>query len=253
MNLDQKVIAITGAARGLGLSMAKVFAAKGAQLALIDVNQDRLKEVEESFSKAGIRAKAYAVDITDEDTVITLFEMIVQDFGTLNGLVNNAGITRDGMLIKVVDGAVVRRMSLKNWNAVINVNLTGTFLCGREAAAQMVEHNAEGVIINISSIAKAGNYGQSNYSAAKAGVAALSVTWAKELSRHNIRVAAIAPGFIATEMTASMRDDVIEETRRSIPLKRFGSPEEIAETAVTIFENDYITGRVLEIDGGMRL
>jgi len=144
-------------------------------------------------------------------------------------------------------------MTLTEWQAVIDVNLTGVFLCAREAAERMIKFNNPGVIINISSLSKAGNMGQSNYSAAKAGVAALTVTWAKELAKNNIRSAAIAPGFIATEMVASMKPDALEKMAEGIPLHRLGQPEEIGHTVVFIFENDYLTGRVIELDGGIRI
>jgi 3-oxoacyl-[acyl-carrier protein] reductase len=178
---------------------------------------------------------------------------VVADFGALHGLVNNAGILRDGLLLKVKDGEIVKKMSLAEWQAVIDVNLTGVFLCGREAATKMVELGCAGAIINISSVSRAGNMGQTNYSAAKAGVAAMSVTWAKELARYNIRSAAIAPGFIGTEMIASMKPEALAKMEAQIPLRRVGTPEEIAHTAAFIFENDYITGRVIETDGGIRL
>jgi len=144
-------------------------------------------------------------------------------------------------------------MSLEQWQSVIDVNLTGVFLCGREAAAQMVEAGNEGVIVNISSISRAGNMGQSNYAACKAGVVALTTTWARELARHGIRVGAVAPGFIETEMTASMRQDMLDKLTSGVPLKRLGQPENIAQSVQFIFENDYFTGRVIECDGGLRL
>ncbi len=143
-------------------------------------------------------------------------------------------------------------VGLAEWQAVIDVNLTGVFLCGREAAAKFIELGSEGVIVNISSISRAGNMGQTNYSAAKAGVATLTVTWAKELARYGIRTAAIAPGFIATKMVASMKPESLAKMEAQIPLGRLGTPNEIAHTVAFIFENDYVTGRVFEIDGGIR-
>lgn len=253
MQLEGKTVAITGAAQGLGLSMAKAFASKGARIALIDINADTLGSAADQCRAIGVDAQAYTVDISDEVAVVALFEAIARDFNGLNGLINNAGITKDALLLKVEDGKVSKKMSLAAWQAVIDVNLTGSFLCGREAATQMIEHACEGLIINISSISKAGNFGQSNYSAAKAGVAAMATSWAKELSRHNIRAAAIAPGFIATDMVASMDQSALEKLSAGIPMKRLGLPEEIAQLAVSVFENDYLNGRVIEIDGGLRL
>jgi 3-oxoacyl-[acyl-carrier protein] reductase len=157
------------------------------------------------------------------------------------------------MLVKVKDGEIVKTMSLAEWQAVIDVNLTGVFLCGREAAVKMIELGSGGLIINISSVSRAGNMGQTNYSAAKAGVATMAVSWAKELARHGIRAAAIAPGFVGTEMVASMKPEALAKMESQIPLGRVGEPAEIAHTAVFLFENDYITGRVIETDGGIRL
>ena len=144
-------------------------------------------------------------------------------------------------------------MTLDAWQAVIDVNLTGVFLCGREAAKRMIEGGNGGVIINISSISRAGNMGQTNYSAAKAGVQAMAVTWAKELARHGIRCASIAPGFINTEMVAAMKEAAREKLTSGIPLRRMGEPDEIAQTVEFIFENDYVSGRCFDIDGALRL
>ena len=233
--------------------MAVVLAAKGARMALIDLNQEKLDEAVELCKAAGGDAKAYIANVAKEEDVISTFDQIVEDFGTFNGVINNAGILRDGLMLKVKDGEIVKKLSLAEWQAVIDVNLTGVFLCGREAAERMIKLGTEGVIINISSISKAGNMGQSNYSAAKAGVAAMAVTWAKELARYGIRAAAIAPGFIATDMVASMKPEALEKMTAGIPLRRMGTPEEIGHTCAYIFENDYFTGRVVEMDGGLRI
>jgi 3-oxoacyl-[acyl-carrier protein] reductase len=253
MELKNSVIAITGGGQGLGRSMAVVLASKGAKLALIDLNQEKLDETVALCKEAGGDGKAYIANVAKEDDVIATFDQIVADFGNLHGLINNAGILRDGLMLKVKDGEIVKKMTLAEWQAVIDVNLTGVFLCGREAAERMIILGTQGVIINISSISKAGNMGQSNYSAAKAGVAAMAVTWAKELARYGIRAAAIAPGFIATEMVASMKPEALEKMTAGIPLKRMGTPEEIGHTCQYIFENDYFSGRVVEMDGGLRL
>lgn len=253
MDLKSKVIAITGGGQGLGRSMALVLAAKGAKLALIDLNQEKLDEAAQACKDAGGDAKTYIANVAQEDNVIAAFDTIVADFGALHGLINNAGITRDGLTLKFKNGELQKKMSLAEWQAVIDVNLTGVFLCGREAAERMIKLGNEGVIINISSISRAGNMGQINYSAAKAGVAAMAVTWAKEFARYGIRCAAIAPGFIATEMVMSMKPEALEKMSAMIPLKRLGQPEEIGQTCAFIFENDYLTGRVIELDGGIRL
>ncbi|WP_100639398.1 SDR family oxidoreductase [Marinobacter salexigens] len=253
MKLQDSVIAITGSGQGLGLAMAEYLAAKGAKLALIDLTQDKLEEAAAACKAAGAEAKTYLCNVANEDEVETTFAAIAEDFGQLNGLVNNAGILRDGLLVKAKDGEVTKRMELSQWQAVIDVNLTGVFLCGREAATRMIQTRSNGVIINIASISRAGNMGQSNYSAAKAGVSALVPVWAKELARHGIRCMGIAPGFIETEMTASMKPEALEKMTAGIPLKRMGKPEEIASAVAFIFENDYLSGRMIEVDGAMRL
>ena len=253
MKLQDSVIAITGGGQGLGRAMAEYLAARGARLALIDLVPETLDEAVEACVRAGGEARAYLCNVAREEEVAKTFETIAHDFGQLNGLINNAGILRDGFLIKARDGKVERRMELSQWQAGIDVNLTGVFLCAREAATQMVQTGSQGVIINISSISRAGNMGQSNYSAAKAGVAALVPVWAKELARHGIRCMGIAPGFIETEMTASMKPEALEKMTAGIPLRRMGKPEEIASAAAFIFENDYLSGRIIEVDGALRL
>ncbi|QSP94445.1 SDR family oxidoreductase [Marinobacter salinisoli] len=253
MKLQDSVIAITGGGQGLGRSMAIYLAEQGARLALIDLVPEKLEETVTACKHAGGDARAYVCNVAREKDVEETFAAVARDFGRLDGLVNNAGILRDGLLVKAKDGNIAKRMSLAEWQAVIDVNLTGVFLCGREASTHMIQGGNGGVIINISSISRAGNMGQSNYSAAKAGVAALVPVWAKELARHGIRVMGIAPGFIETEMTASMKPEALERMRAGIPLKRMGQPDEIATTVDFIFENDYLTGRIIEVDGGLRL
>lgn len=253
MNVKDKVIVITGGAQGLGLSMAECFAEQGAKLALVDLNDERLAEAVAKCKALGGDAKAYKINVANETEVEQLFNDVVSDFGSVDGLINNAGITRDGLMVKAKDGEIQKRMSLQEWQMVIDVNLTGVFLCGREAATKMIENGTKGVILNISSLSKAGNMGQTNYSATKAGVAAMTVTWAKELSRYGIRSAGIAPGFIATEMVSSMKPEALEKMCKMIPLGRLGEPSEIAKTALYIFENDYFTGRIIEMDGGIRI
>lgn len=253
MKLQDSVIAITGGGQGLGRAMAEYLAGKGAKLALIDLMPEKLDDAIAACKAAGADAKSYVCNVAKEEDVEKTFEAIVKDFGHLNGLVNNAGILRDGLMVKVKDGQVEKRMELAQWQAVIDVNLTGVFLCGREAATQMIKNGDQGAIINIASISRAGNMGQSNYSAAKAGVSALVPVWAKELARYGIRCMGIAPGFIETEMTASMKPEALEKMTAGIPLKRMGKPEEIASAAAFIFENDYVSGRMIEVDGALRL
>jgi 3-oxoacyl-[acyl-carrier protein] reductase len=253
MDIRGKTIVITGGGQGLGRAMAAYLAGSGACLALIDLNAEKLAETAGLCRAAGGSAHTYLANVAREEEVVATFERIVADTGAVHGLINNAGILRDALMIKVKDGKIEKRMSLAEWQAVIDVNLTGVFLCGREAATKMIEQGNPGVIVNISSISRAGNMGQTNYAAAKAGVATMAVTWAREFARYGIRCAAIAPGFIATDMVASMKPETLEKMTAGIPLRRLGTPEEIAHTARFIFENDYITGRVIETDGGIRL
>ncbi len=253
MELKSKTVLVTGAARGLGAAIAKGVAAQGADLALVDLEEASLADTRQACEEFGVTARSYAVDVANEAQVIALFNQTVQDFGRLDGLVNNAGILRDGLLVKTKDGEITGKMSLEDWQAVIDVNLTGVFLCGREAAEHMIRLGEGGCIINLSSISRAGNFGQSNYAATKAGVASLTVVWSKELARHGIRVNAIAPGFVNTEMVASMKPEILEKALASVPLGRLCEPEEIAHTALYMIENDYVDGRIIEIDGAQRI
>ena len=254
MKIAGKTIAITGSGRGLGAAMAKRLASAGARLALVDLDEKALLETQTACVKAGSpMVEFYVANVAEEGPVEALFAKIASDFDALHGLVNNAGITRDALLLKYEDGEQVSKMTLEQWQAVIDVNLTGVFLCGREAAAVMIELACEGCIINISSISRHGNVGQTNYSAAKAGVQAMAVTWAKELARYGIRTASIAPGFIATEMVMAMKPEAREKLTKAIPATRMGEPDEIAQTVQFILENDYVSGRCFDIDGGLRL
>jgi len=252
MDVKDKVVVITGGAGGLGLAMALELAEAGAKLALIDIDQEKLERACADIGDA-TEVQGYSFDITDEEDVVAGFGYIMEDFGKVNILINNAGILCDGMLIKAKDGKVTERMSYEQFQSVINVNLTGSFLCGREAATAMIESGQQGLIINISSLAKVGNMGQTNYSASKAGVAAMSVCWAKELARYNIRSVAIAPGVFDTEMTEAMNPEALARLEQMVPVGRLGKPIEIASTIKFIIENDYVNGRVIEVDGGIRI
>jgi 3-oxoacyl-[acyl-carrier protein] reductase len=260
MQLTHKVIAITGAGQGLGRAMAVYLANRGADIAIIDLNLEHMAETQKQVEATGRKAAVFTCNVANEQQVEKTFTAIPAQLGRLDGLINNAGILRDGLMVKA-KGDEISKLSMPQWQAVMDVNLSGVFLCAREASIQMIKQaqssaeasDCAGCIINISSISRAGNMGQSNYSAAKAGVAAMTVTWAKELARHNIRVAAIAPGFIETEMTQSMKPEALAKLAAGIPLQRMGRPDEIAHSAAFIFENDYYTGRIIECDGGLRL
>jgi len=253
VKIEDNTFVITGGAQGLGKAIGLALADQGAHVALVDLDEQILNEAVGSCQAVGGKVKGYIANVANEQQVVTLFSSIETDLGAISGLVNNAGILRDGFLVKAKHGKTVDRMSLAQWQSVIDVNLTGVFLCGREAATKMIDSGTQGAIINISSISRAGNAGQSNYAAAKAGVAALTVTWARELSRYGIRSAAIAPGVFQTEMVASMKPEAHERLVGAIPLHRVGHLEELADAVSYIFGNDYYTGRILELDGGLRL
>lgn len=253
MQLENKVAVITGGGRGIGRALAVAFAQKRAHVALLDLDAAHLEQTRTLCEAHGVRALPYLCNVTREAEVSAVLDQVVSDFGRLDVMVNNAGITKDALLIKVQDGKVVSRMSIAQWQAVIDVNLTGVFLCGREAAARMAVLGNGGVIINISSISRAGNMGQTNYSAAKSGVVGMTVTWAKELARFNIRTGAIAPGFTRTEILDAMKPEMIERALNAVPLKRLADPSEMAHTAIYIAENDFFSGRVIEVDGAQRI
>ncbi len=254
MELDNKTIAITGAARGLGAAMARRLAGEGCRLALIDLDRDLLDKTRADCEEIGAPvARSYATSVAVEHDVERLFDSIAADFGALHGLVNNAGVTRDALTLKYKEGRLVSKMSIEQWRLVMDVNLTGVFLCGREAAAKMIELDCRGCIINISSISRHGNIGQLNYSASKAAVQAMAVVWAKEFARYGLRAASIAPGFISTEMVMSMKPEAREKMTRFIPAGRLGDPDEIARTVQFILENDYVSGRCFGVDGALRL
>jgi 3-oxoacyl-[acyl-carrier protein] reductase len=255
MKLSASTIAITGAGQGIGKGIALHLASLGAQLALIDLNAEQLAEAAQACVAAGSpNVLPLTCNVADETAVVATFARIAEHFDRLDGLINNAGITRDGMMIKVKDGKIEKRMSLSQWQQVIDVNLTGVFLCGREAASLMaLQTNEDAAIINLASISRAGNVGQSNYAAAKAGVEALTVTWAKELARYKIRAMAIAPGFVETEMTQTMKPEALDFIRMAVPLGRIGQPQHIAHTTQFILENNYLSGRTIEVDAGLRI
>jgi 3-oxoacyl-[acyl-carrier protein] reductase len=243
---DKKVI-ITGGARGMGRRFAMDLKALGAKPFVVDVVQETLDGLR---SETGIPGAV--VDVSNEKGVEAFFAAYTVEHGAPDVLINNAGITADALFIKQ-KGEDISKFPLASWEKVLNVNLTGVFLCAREAAFHMVKHRVKGVIVNISSISRAGNAGQTNYSASKSAVDSMTVTWAKELSKFGIRVGAVAPGYINTEMVAKIRPDVLEKLIEKIPAGRLGEMAEISQAVQFIIRNDFFTGRVLEVDGGMRI
>ena len=253
MQIKGITVVVTGGGRGIGRELAKSFAGKGANVALFDLNQADLDETAKQCAALGVTARGYLCNVTKEDEIVTAMDAVVRDFGRLDVLVNNAGIVKDGLLLKVKDGQVVGKMTLAQWQPVIDINLTGVFLCGREAAERMVKGGKGGVIINISSVSRHGNPGQTNYTATKAGVAAMAEVWAKELARYGIRTGSIAPGYTATDILSAMKPEMIEKLTSTVPLRRLGTTGEIAHAAIFIVENDFFTGRCIDVDGGMRI
>lgn len=250
MQLSDVRVLVTGGASGMGRTFVEQFAAHGAKVHTCDVNAEGLAEI---ASATG--CSTTVADVSDEESVEKLFDEAEAAMGSVNVLINNAGILRDGLLLKKDrETGEVTTLSKKKWDQVLAVNLTGPFLCMRSFARRAVENGiAPAVAIQMSSIARVGNMGQSNYSAAKAALAADTVVWAKELSRYGIRVGAIAPGFIGTPMVRSMPPAVLEKLLKPVPLRRVGEPEEVFEAIKFIIACEYFTGRVIDIDGGLRL
>ena len=248
MEITGKKVIVTGGARGMGRRFAIDLKAQGADVFVLDVLQENLDAL---MRDEGIPGRV--VDVTKEPDVVGFFEGYVAEKGVPDVLVNNAGITADALFIKKKGEEEVIKFPFANCEKVLNVNLLGVFLCGREAAYHMVRQGVKGVIVNISSISRAGNVGQTNYSASKSAVDAMTVTWAKELAKYGIRVGAIAPGYINTEMVAKIRPEMLERITQNIPLGRLGEMDEISHAVRFVIENEFFTGRVLEVDGGMRI
>ena len=243
MNFEGKTAVVTGAARGIGLEIARQLAEGGARVVLVDVLEDQLKEAAANLPGAE-EVLTFAVDVTDEAGVEKLINEVVEKTGTIDILVNNAGITRDDLLL---------RMDADEWDLVMAVNLKGTFLMTKHASRYMVRQKS-GRIVNMASVsALVGNPGQANYSASKAGVIGFTRTVARELARKNICCNAVAPGFIDTEMTRVLPEKAKENALAAIPLKRMGTVDEVARAVCFLAGDDaaYITGHVLPVDGGM--
>ncbi len=250
--MEKKVVVVTGAAGGIGQAIVINLLEQGYQVAMLDKDQAGLNQIKESQEGSLNKIESYTLDVSDEYNVSAVMQQVADDFGRFDVLVNNAGILKDGLLLKAKEGKVTQKLPYEDWQTVININLTGVFLCGREAAEQMIRCGNGGVIINMTSLARNGNFGQSSYSATKAGVEALTVTWAQELARYSIRSAGIAPGVVKTRMTAGMKSEALDALSKKIPSGRLGHPDEIASTIQFILSNQYINGRIIEIDGGLR-
>lgn len=255
MNVSGMNVLVTGGASGMGRTFTLSLARDGANVAFCDVNAEGIAAVEAEAKDLPGKVVGFVANVADEAQVIDLFKKAADALGgPLTGLVNNAGIIRDGLLVKVnKETGEVETLSLKKWQQVIDVNLTGVFLCTREFAAQAIRAKAKGVIVSISSISRHGNMGQSNYSAAKAGLVADTKLWGGELARYGIRTGAIAPGFTETPILQGMRPDALEAMVKPVPLRRTGKPEEMYMALKFIFECDYFTGRCIDVDGGLVL
>ncbi|QDG50281.1 SDR family oxidoreductase [Persicimonas caeni] len=252
MNLSDVKIIVTGAASGMGRAFSLMLARDGAAVMACDIDEAGLASLKE---EAEGTLETCVADVTDEASVANLVETTVDALGGVNGVVNNAGIFRDALLVKKDrKTGDIRKMTMDEWQSVIDVDLTGPFLCTREVAAHIIESGGEGgVIVNISSVSRHGNRGQSNYSAAKAGLIADTKLWAEELSRHGIRVGAVAPGFIDTPILQGMPERMLEKMTAQIPLGRVGKPEEIYQAVKFVIECDYFTGRCIDVDGGVQV
>jgi 3-oxoacyl-[acyl-carrier protein] reductase len=242
--LDGQVAVVTGAARGIGRAIAERLADAGADLALVDVKAEWLEETAEAVRAKGRKVFCTSADVSRAADVTAAVDAILEACGSIDILVNNAGITRDTLLV---------RMSEEDWDAVLTINLKGTFLFTKAAARPMMKKRS-GTIVNIASIiGLIGNAGQCNYAASKAGVIALTKSSAKELAARGIRVNAVAPGFIESKMTEVLTEDVKQKMLDAIPMKRFGKPEDVAEVVMFLAggASSYITGQVLTVSGGM--
>jgi 3-oxoacyl-[acyl-carrier protein] reductase len=251
---DLKVI-VTGGAQGMGAHFAQRLAAAGAQVAVGDVKEDGIATVIESSKGLAGRIHGRRLNVADEADVISFVSWAHEAMGGLNGLINNAGILRDGLLVKKdrETGKIVK-LGREQWDAVIGVNLTGATMMVREVVAKMVETGARpGVVVNISSVARHGNRGQSNYTAAKAALAANTVTWAREFAPFGVRVGAVAPGMIETPMTQGMNQKARDGLVANIPVGRIGLPEDIWRAVQFVFECDYFNARTIDVDGGLSM
>lgn len=243
-NLKSRVVIITGGARGIGKAAAKVCAARGANVAIWDIDVTAGQALESMLVNDGHNVKFYAVDTVQPEACRTAVEAVVAHFGRIDVLINNAGITRDSSF---------KKMTHQQWQQVIDVNLTGVFNCTK-AVYPVMAAAGYGRIINTSSVVGLyGNFGQTNYAATKAGLIGMTKTWAREFGPKGITVNAVAPGFIATEMTAAIPGDLLENMRDKVPLQRLGQPEDVAKAYAFLASDDaaFITGACLCVDGGL--
>jgi 3-oxoacyl-[acyl-carrier protein] reductase len=255
MKLSDMKIIITGAGGGMGAHFAARVVEAGGQASVCDLNEEGLKALADKCASAPGKMHYQVCDVSDEEAIGNFVDWSFTQMSGLNGLVNNAGLLRDGLLVKKdrKTGEIIK-MSKEQWQLVLDVNLTGATLMVRDVVAKMIgEGQSPGVIINMSSLARHGNRGQSNYVAAKAALASNTVTWAREFGRYGIRVGAIAPGMIETPMTRGMNEKAREALVAKVPVGRVGEPEDIWKAVQFIVECDYFTGRTVDVDGGLSM
>jgi len=251
--LRDKVVIVTGAAAGIGRATALRFAEEGCRVAAWDVNDSVAEEVVSEVEAAGGSGWFQRVNVADAEEVAAAVDRLVERWSGIDVLVNNAGILRDAQLVKYKDGQVVSTMTDEQWEAVIGVNLRGVFNCTRAVAPHMIAGGG-GVVLNASSVAgRDGNFGQTNYVAAKAGLIGMTKTWSRELARYKIRVNAVAPGFVKTEILASMPDKILDAMVAHTPLGRIGETRDIADAYLWLASDaaSWITGITLSVDGGL--
>ncbi len=250
MRLEGRVALITGGAAGIGKATAERFTEEGAKVVICDV----AREAGEAVAKTlGPEASFYPVNVADRQAVQQWVDAVVARYNRIDILVNNAGIVRDAQLVKVKDGTLTGQMSEADFDLVISINLKGVFNCTQAVAPQMIKQGG-GVILNASSVVGLyGNFGQTNYVATKAGVIGMTRVWARELGRKGVRVNCIAPGFIATDMTAKMPTEVLDGMKKKTPLGRLGAPEDVARAYVFLASDEasFVNGQVLGVDGGL--
>lgn len=252
MRLADRIAIVTGGARGIGAATARRFAAEGARVSIWDVQDEAGRALAEELKTAGHAAQYVHVDVTDSAAVQEAVAALVADWGRVDILVNNAGILRDAQLVKYKEGAVQGMMTDEMFDAVISVNLRGVFVCTRAVVPFMIEQGY-GRVLNASSVVGLyGNFGQTNYVAAKSGVIGMTKVWARELGRFGITVNAVAPGFVETDMTASMPEKVLEMVKSRIPVGRIGQPEDIASAYLYLASDEasFVSGATLSVDGG---
>jgi len=253
MNLDQAVVVITGAASGIGATAARSFASQGARLVLADAREDALKATADELAASGTEVAWAVTDVTKDDQVEALMDLAIERFGAINVVLPSAGIFRDSFMVRVKEGRVTRKMSTEDFRAVIDVNLTGTFLTLREAAARMIDGGHEGVLFTVSSINKEGELGQSNYAATKTAVALWPKLLAGELHAQGvqgIRVVGIAPGYVETPILEGMPEAALARVLANVPIGRLIRPHEITDLLIHVCQNDAIHATTLEISGG---